>query len=105
MHVEAPEQTVTIGRGGASHKVDVRIDSSADISREHLAIRRDPSGRFYVSDFSMLGTTVNGQRVPRGYDEVDGVRARNGVETPLPSPARIGLADLVFLDFEILSGS
>jgi hypothetical protein len=94
--------TISIGRGGAARRVDLRIDSSADVSREHCAIRRDPSGRFYVSDFSMLGTTVNGTPVPRGYEELDGVRRPTGVEMPLPDRARVGLADLVFLDFEIL---
>ena len=82
--------------------MDVRVDSSADVSREHLAIRRDPSGRFFVSDLSMLGTTVNGKRLPKGYDEVDGVRKANGVEVPLPDASRIGLADTVFVDFEVL---
>jgi hypothetical protein len=51
----------------------------------------------------MLGTTVNGKRVPKGYDEVDGVRKNNGVETPLPDGARIGLADTVYLDFQVLA--
>lgn len=99
---EMVSDTITIGRGGATRHVDLRIDSSADISREHCAIRRDPSGRFYVSDFSMLGTTVNGTPVPKGYEELDGSRRPNGVETPLPDGARIGLADLVFVNFEIL---
>jgi pSer/pThr/pTyr-binding forkhead associated (FHA) protein len=93
---------ITIGRGGASHRVDLRIETSADVSREHATIRRDPSGRFYVSDLSMLGTTINGQRLPKGYAEVDGVRTSNGVETPLPAGARIGLAETVYLDFQIL---
>lgn len=95
--------TITIGRGGVARRaVDVRIDSSADVSREHLSIRRDPSGRFFVSDLSMLGTTINGKRLPKGYDEVDGVRKGNGVETPLDHGARIGLADTVYIDFEVL---
>lgn len=99
---EMSAASITIGRGGASRRVDVRIDSSADISREHVTIRRDPSGRFFVSDLSMLGTTVNGKRVPKGYDEVDGVRKSNGVETPLADGARIGLADTVYIDFQVL---
>lgn len=94
--------SITIGRGAAAHRVDVRIDSSADVSREHLSIRMDLSGRFLVSDLSMLGTTVNGRPLPRGYEEVDGVRTGNGVETPLPDGARINLADTVSIDFEIL---
>jgi hypothetical protein len=101
-HME--RDAITIGRGGATRRVDVRIDSSADVSREHLAIRRDPSGRFFVSDLSMLGTTVNGIRVPKGYDEAEGTRVSNGVEAPLPDRSRIGLAETVFIDFEILRG-
>jgi pSer/pThr/pTyr-binding forkhead associated (FHA) protein len=92
---------VSVGRGGAAFRVDVRIVSSEDVSREHLRIRRDPSGGFFVSDLSMLGTTVNGKRLPRGFDEVDGERRPNGVETPLPAGSRIGLADTVYLEFDV----
>lgn len=99
---EMVTDAITIGRGGAAYRVDVRIDSSADVSREHLSIRRDPSGRFFVSDRSMLGTTVNGKRLPKGYDEVEGVRKSNAVETPLPDGSRIGLADTVYIAFEVL---
>ena len=93
---------VSIGRGGAAFRVDLRIVSSEDVSREHLRIRRDPSGSFFVSDLSMLGTTLNGKRLPKGFDEVDGERRPNGVETPLPAGARIGLAETVYLDFEVV---
>jgi hypothetical protein len=99
---EMAADTITVGRGGAAYRVDLRIASSEDVSREHLRIRRDPSGAFYVSDLSMLGTTVNGTRLPKGYDEVDGGRKPNGVETPLPAGSRIGLAETVYLDFDIL---
>lgn len=99
---EMATDVITVGRGGAAFRVDVRIASSEDVSREHLRIRRDHSGVFYVSDLSMLGTTVNGKRLPKGYDEVDGGRTPNGVETPLPDGSRIGLADTVYLDFDIL---
>jgi hypothetical protein len=95
--------SITVGRGATAHRVDVRIDSSADVSRQHLSIRLDPLGRFFVSDLSMLGTTVNGSRLPRGYDEIDGVRTPNGVETPLTDGARIQLAETVAIDFEILN--
>jgi len=94
------KETVTIGRGGVSHLVDLRIASSPDVSREHARIRRDAaSGRFFLIDLSSLGTTLNGRHVPRGYEEVDGGKRENGAETALPGQARIGLADLVFLDF------
>ena len=97
-------EAISIGRGGAAYRVDVRISSSEDVSREHLRIRRDPSGRFYVSDLSMLGTTLNGTRLPKGYQEADGERKPNGVETLLPPGARLGLADTVYLTFDVLDG-
>jgi hypothetical protein len=98
---EVARDSVTVGRGGLAYRVDVRVEASADVSREHMRLRRDPAtGRFYVVDLSSLGTTVDGRRVPKGYDEVDGSKRENGVETALPERARIGLADTVFLDFE-----
>jgi hypothetical protein len=94
------KDSVTIGRGGIAYPVDMRITSSVDVSREHARIRRDPqTGRFYLIDLSSLGTTLNGRHVPRGYEEREGAKRENGVETPLPDTARIGLADIVFLDF------
>jgi hypothetical protein len=94
------KDSVTIGRGGIAYPVDIRITSSVDVSREHARLRRDPqTGRFYLIDLSSLGTTLNGRHVPRGYEEREGAKRENGVETPLPDTARIGLADIVFLDF------
>lgn len=99
---EIVKDSVTIGRGGASYLVDVKITSSADVSREHARIRRDiATGRFFLIDLSSLGTTLNGRHVPRGYDEVDGTKRENGVETPLPDRARIGLAETVYLEFDV----
>jgi hypothetical protein len=98
------KDSITIGRGGASYPVDVKIASSADVSREHARIRRDPqSGRFFLIDLSSLGTTLNGRHVPRGYEEADGTKRENGVETPLPDQARIGLAETVFLEFGVVA--
>jgi hypothetical protein len=97
------KESITIGRGGIAYPVDVRIVSSADVSREHAKIRRDPAtGQFFLVDLSSLGTTVNGRHVPRGYDEVAGERHENGKETLLPDRARLGLAEVVYLDFEIV---
>ena len=95
--------SVTIGRGGTTYPVDVRIVSSVDVSREHARIRRDPqSGAFFLIDLSSLGTTLNGRHVPRGYDEADGTKRENGAETPLPDQARIGLADTITLTFAVV---
>ena len=91
---------MTIGRGGFTCAVDLRIVSSPDVSREHARIRRDPAtGTFHLIDLSSFGTTLNGRHVPSGRDTRDGVKRDTGVETALPDVARIGLADLVFLEF------
>jgi hypothetical protein len=87
---EISRDSVTIGRGGIARPVDVRLDGPVDISREHLRIRRDPqSGTFFVADLSSLGSTLNGQPIPKGDD------------VALPHGARIGLADTVYLTFEL----
>jgi hypothetical protein len=84
------KDSVTIGRGGAAHPVDIKIVSSVDVSREHARIRRDPhTGNCFLIDLSTLGTTLNGRHVPRGPQ----------TETQLPDEARIGLADTVYLSF------
>jgi hypothetical protein len=98
--------SIVIGRGGIAYRADVRIDASVDVSREHARIRRDAAtGAFFIIDLSTRGTTVNGQRLPRGYDDADGTKRENGVETPLPGGSRIGLADTVFLQFDIAGRS
>jgi len=89
---EISRDTITVGRGGITHKVDLRVDAPVDVSREHLRIRRDPaSGGFFAADLSSLGSTINGQPMPKGDD----VALANG--------ARIGLADTVYLTFELTS--
>jgi hypothetical protein len=91
---------VVIGRGGVGCWVDVTVDTSADVSREHLLLRRDDAtGEFFLKDLSTLGTTVDGVRVPSSIEVVDGVKRDRDVEVPLPRRARIGLADTVFIDF------
>jgi hypothetical protein len=98
------KDSVTIGRGGVSYPVDITIASTADVSREHARIRRDPAtGRFFIIDLSSLGTTLNGRHVPRGFDEVDATKRENGIETPLPDQARIGLAEIVSLEFAVVA--
>jgi hypothetical protein len=99
---EIRTDTVTIGRGGVTHPVDLRIAASPDVSREHARLRRDPAtGMFFLIDMSSLGTTLNGRHVPKGYDEVDGAKRENGAETALPDTATIGLAETVFLQFGV----
>jgi hypothetical protein len=98
--IEMTSASLTIGRGGAAVPVDVKITSSPDVSREHARIRHDADGgRFLLTDLSSFGTTLNGRHVPRGVEEGNGTKRENGAETPLPDVARIGLADIVFLEF------
>lgn len=95
--------STTIGRGGTAFPVNVRVATTDDVSREHARIRRDPAtGGFFVADLSIHGTTIDGRPVPKGYDDADGTKRSNGVESPLAAKARIGLAGKVFLDFEQL---
>jgi hypothetical protein len=63
------------------------------------------TGRFFLIDLSSLGTTLNGRHVPRGFEEVDGSKRENGVDTALPDQARIGLADTVYLRFQLCDRS
>jgi pSer/pThr/pTyr-binding forkhead associated (FHA) protein len=71
------------------------------VSREHLRLRRDDlSGRFFLKDLSSLGTTVDGVPVPSSVEVVEGRKRDKGIEVPLPERARIGLANVIVLDFE-----
>jgi hypothetical protein len=92
---------VVIGRGGKAYWVDLKLDTAPDISREHCRLRRDPvSGHFYLKDVSQFGTTVDGKPVPSSIEILDGKPQDKNVETALGKRARIGLANMVFLDFE-----
>jgi hypothetical protein len=96
-------ESTTIGRGGLRFPVDVRVAASDDVSREHARIRRDPAtGTFHLIDLSLHGTTVDGTRIPRGYDDGEGGKRENGASAALPDRARIGLAGVVTLEFQRL---
>ena len=90
-----------VGRGGLGCYVHVRLRTEGQVSKEHFRIRRDEqSGEFFIKDLSRNGTTVNGAPLPKGV-EYDGSSKRevDGSEVPLPDGARIGLADVLCLDF------
>jgi hypothetical protein len=92
---------IVVGRGGVGYWVDVKLDTSPDVSREHLRLRRDDaSGQFFLKDLSSLGTTVDGVPVPSSVEVVEGRKRDKGIEVPLPPRARIGLANVIVLDFE-----
>jgi hypothetical protein len=104
--VAVTKSQVVIGRGGVGYWVDVKIDTSPDVSREHIRLRRDEAaGQFFLKDLSTLGSTIDGVPVPTSVEVVEGRKRDKGVEVPLPPRARIGLAGTVFLDFEAASPS
>lgn len=79
-----------IGRGGDEQQVDLALNSTDEISRQHAVIRRDPAtGVFSILDASTNGTWVNGKRL------------RKGTEDLLPKRAQIGLGEVLTLAFEV----
>jgi len=96
---------IVIGRDAPDVWVDLRLETSLDVSREHARLRRAPeSGAFRIKDLSKLGTTVNGKSLPPSLEgSGEGERDRDRW-TDLPDRARIGLAGIVFLDFERTAG-
>ena len=93
---------VVIGRGGKSFWVDLKLVAPPDISREHCRIRRDAAtGKFFLKDLSQFGTTIDGKRVPGSLDTQDGQDRDRNIETAIPPRAVIGLADTIFLNFEV----
>jgi FHA domain-containing protein len=95
---------IVVGRGGRDYWTDLKLDTVPDISREHFRLRRDPSsGKFFLKDLSSLGTTIDGKPVPSSIETVEGQKRDRNLETPVPETARIGLAGVVFLDFQSTS--
>jgi FHA domain-containing protein len=93
------KDSLSVGRGGSSAWVDVQVITASKVSREHFRLRRDASGRFFIQDVSLWGTTVNGEALPPPVKTVDGV-AGPGPERELPATARIGMADVLVMQFE-----
>lgn len=92
---------IVAGRGGRDYWTDLKFETFPDVSREHFRLRRDPaSGQFFLKDLSRLGTTINGEKVASSIEFVDGEKRDKEIETPVPAKARIGLADVLFLDFQ-----
>jgi hypothetical protein len=92
---------IVAGRGGRDYWTDLKLETFPDVSREHFRLRRDPAtGKFFLKDLSRLGTTINGEKAPSSVEFVDGQKRDLEIEAPVPAKARIGLAGVLFLDFE-----
>lgn len=94
---------IVLGREAPDVWVDLRLDTLPDVSREHARLQRTAEGKFRIKDLSKLGTTVDGQPVPRSLEAGGGVVRDLDRWLDLPDKARIGLANVVFLDFEKLA--
>ncbi len=91
---------IVIGRGGRDYWTDLKLNTLPDVSREHVRLRRDSeTGEFFIKDLSRLGTSVNGEKIPTSVEFVEGEKRDKNVEVKLPAQARIGLADVVYLEF------
>jgi hypothetical protein len=93
------KDSLVVGRGGSAAWVDVQVVTTAKVSREHVRIRRDESGRFLIQDVSLWGTSVNGEPLPAAVKTAEGV-LQPGAERELPPRARINLAEAVLIQFE-----
>ena len=98
------KEQIVVGRGGRDYWTDLQLDTLPDVSREHFRLRRDAdSGQFFLKDLSRLGTTINGEKAPSSIEFVEGEKRDRNVEAPVPESARIGLADVLFLEFRSAS--
>jgi hypothetical protein len=94
------KEEIVVGRGGRDYWTDLKLETLPDVSREHFRLRRDPAtGQFFLKDLSRLGTTINGEKAPSSIEYADGEKRDRNLEAPVPPAARIGLADVVFLEF------
>lgn len=99
------KNSIVVGRGGREYWTDLTLDTLPDVSREHIRIRRDPaSGKMFIKDLSRLGSTIDGRQIPSSVDYSDSEKKDKNLEVELPQRARIGLAGVVFLDFQAGGG-
>ena len=94
---------IVIGREAPDVWVDLRLDTLPDVSREHARLTRMPEGTFRIKDLSKLGTTVDGKPIPRSLEAGSGEVRDLDQWVDLPEKAKIGLAGVVFLEFEKLA--
>ncbi len=94
------KEEIVLGRQAPDVWADLSLDTSLDVSREHARLQRTPAGAFRIKDLSKLGTTVNGTPLPRSLESVDGGVRDLDRWANLPDKARIGLAGVIYLDFE-----
>jgi pSer/pThr/pTyr-binding forkhead associated (FHA) protein len=97
---EMTTDTIVIGRRAPKVHVDLNLQTSADVSREHARVRYR-GGKFWIQDLSTFGTWVDGNRVEsarrvagEGFQDED-------FWTELPDGSTVDLASIVKLGFEV----
>jgi hypothetical protein len=93
------KDSLSIGRGGSAVWVDVQVIAASKVSREHVRLRYERPGRFFIQDVSSWGTSVNGHPLPAALKGPDGV-LKPGPERELPLASQIQLADALVIHFE-----
>ena len=95
------KEQIVIGRwDDPGSALDVAFHTRPDVSREHLCIRYETQrGAFAVKDISQYGSTVDGKPLPSSLDADNKDLDR---WHPLPATAEIGLANIIFIQFEAL---
>jgi hypothetical protein len=84
------QNLVRVGRGGYDQPVELGLYTNDEVSREHLAVRRDAAtGQFFITDKSTNGTSIDGKRLKKGAEEA------------LPQRAEIGIGEALTLLFEV----
>jgi len=82
------QNDISIGRGGEDCWVDLPLYANEEVSREHLQLRRHPTGGgFSIVDKSRNGTWLNGRKLTRGVEEA------------VPEKAEINVAEVLKLSF------
>ena len=95
------KRQIVIGRGAADAWTDLRLHTKHDVSRQHARIKYQPdAGRFLIKDLSTYGTSLDGDRIAPSVEVVDGAERDADRWVEMPAVTRIGLADVIALDFE-----
>lgn len=98
---EMRHDQIVIGRKADDVWVDLHLETALDVSREHARVKRDQD-RFFIKDLSTYGTKVDDRTVQPSMMVKDGIEKDMDHWVELPDGARIELASVVTLDFEVV---
>ena len=90
-----------IGRGGQGTWADAQIVADPRVSREHCWLVMQPSGRYFIQDVSLYGTSLNGAALPPPERSADNSVVSAGSMKELKSGDSIDLAGVITINFEV----